>query len=419
MTKRVQYAIEEIGRVIGGATPPTRDESNYGGDIPWITPKDLSSFNGRYIKRGERNITEKGLKSCSAQLMPPNTVLFSSRAPIGYVAIAANELCTNQGFKSIVANEDKINFLFLYYYLVYKKQELEGLGSGTTFKEISGSVLKKHKIEIPESLLEQREIATTLSCLDDMIELNDLMNKNLEEMAHAIFKNWFVDFEFPDKNGNPYKSSGGEMIESELGEIPRGWEIRNFTDMVEICGGGTPKTEISEYWNGDIPFFTPKDINSNYYVLNTEKYITQDGLKKCNSKFYSENTVFITARGTIGKIALSARPMAMNQSCYALIGRNDYLCTFFIHQLAINTVNKLKHKANGAVFDAIVTRDFDNEKIIVPPISCNNNYEKHIQHLYKFMQKNIIENNILTQIRDVLLPKLMSGEINVPLKEAM
>ena len=131
---RVKYEISEIGEVIGGATPSTKDEDNYGGDISWITPKDLSSFTERYIYRGERNISEKGLHSCSAKLMPKDTVLFSSRAPIGYVAIAANKLCTNQGFKSIIADESKIHYLYLYYYLIYKKNEIEAVASVTTFK---------------------------------------------------------------------------------------------------------------------------------------------------------------------------------------------------------------------------------------------------------------------------------------------
>ena len=130
--------LSDLGTIVGGATPSTKDTANYdGGSIPWITPKDLSDFKGRFIKRGERNITEKGLNSCSTQLMPRHSVLFSSRAPIGYVAIADNELCTNQGFKSVVPNEST-DYMFLYYLLKYNKDAIEHMGSGTTFKEVSG-----------------------------------------------------------------------------------------------------------------------------------------------------------------------------------------------------------------------------------------------------------------------------------------
>ena len=129
MAKWIKCKIEDIGSVVGGATPSTKKEENYlNGKIAWITPKDLSNFRGRYIGQGERNITETGMNSCSTQLLPVNTVLFSSRAPIGYVAIAANEICTNQGFKSVIPNEN-INPMFLYYLLKYNKDKLENMGS--------------------------------------------------------------------------------------------------------------------------------------------------------------------------------------------------------------------------------------------------------------------------------------------------
>lgn len=147
-------------------------------NIAWITPKDLAGFSGRYISNGERNITEQGLKSCSAQLIPKHSILFSSRAPIGYIAIAANEVCTNQGFKSIVPN-DSIDYLFLYYLLKYNKKKIESLGSGTTFKEVSGSTMKSIQVTIPETIEEQRKISTILSLIDDKIEENEKINKNL------------------------------------------------------------------------------------------------------------------------------------------------------------------------------------------------------------------------------------------------
>lgn len=171
--------IADIGTIVGGATPSTKKTENYeNGTIAWITPKDLSAFSRRYITNGERNITEIGIKSCSAQLMPKNTVLFSSRAPIGYVAIAANELCTNQGFKSVVPNKN-IDPLFLYYLLKYNKEKIKNMGSGTTFKEISGATMRNIEIVIPVSLSEQKAISSVLGTIDDKIEENRKINKNL------------------------------------------------------------------------------------------------------------------------------------------------------------------------------------------------------------------------------------------------
>lgn len=179
MAEWIECRISDIGTVVGGATPSTKKAENYnGGEIAWITPKDLSSFRGRYIKHGERNITEVGLKNCSTQLLPKNTVLFSSRAPIGYVAIASNELCTNQGFKSVIPNKNT-DPLFLFYLLKYNKKVIEGMGSGTTFKEVSGNVMKNVMVRVPKSKTIQEKLATILGSIDDKIEENERINDNL------------------------------------------------------------------------------------------------------------------------------------------------------------------------------------------------------------------------------------------------
>ncbi len=176
--------LADLGEIVGGATPSTKNESYYGGDIAWITPKDLSTFHGRFISRGERNITAEGLKNSSTRLMPPHSVLFTSRAPIGYVAIAENEVCTNQGFKSIVPNDDT-DYLFLYYLLVHNRDRIENMGSGTTFKEVSGSVMKQIEVFVPSDKVEQRAIAETLGTLDDKIENNSKINHHLALLRSA------------------------------------------------------------------------------------------------------------------------------------------------------------------------------------------------------------------------------------------
>lgn len=183
-----------------------------------------------------------------------------------------------------------------------------------------------------------------------------------------------------------------------------------FTDLIQILGGGTPKTGESKYWNGNIPFFTPKDVGSPY-TLATEKTITEDGLSHCNSRLYPANTVFVTARGTVGKIGLAGVPMAMNQSCYALAGKN--LHQLLVYFYTLKAVDRLKHKASGAVFDAIITRDFETEQVFKLSEDDTNTFIKIAEPMYQSILNNSVENQRLVALRDSLLPKLMSGEIDV------
>ena len=396
-----EYKLGDIGTVVGGATPSTKEVSNYDGNIPWITPKDLANHNSRYISRGERMISQKGYDSCSCRMLPTNSILFSSRAPIGYVAIANGELCTNQGFKSIIPNDNVVDSLFLYYLLVYYKPVIENMGSGTTFKEVSGSVMRDLVVSMPE-IEEQKKIAAILSSLDDKIELNRRINDNLEQQAQALFKAWFVDFE-------PFKD--GKFLDSELGRIPEGWKVGHFTDIVKVSGGGTPKTNNPLFWNGSIPFFTPKDASDIVFTYETEKHITDLGVSNCNSPIYPAYTVFITARGTIGKIRMAGTPMAMNQSCYALLTTKEKLEPY-IYLLSLRLVNIMRKKANGAVFEAITTKDFE-ENIVIPPNEILTCFTKLVNPLFSQIHHNGLENQNIVTLRDTLLPQLMSGELRI------
>ncbi len=252
-------------------------------------------------------------------------------------------------------------------------------------------------------LAEQKRIAAILGALDDKIELNRRINANLEEQAKALFKEWFVDFE-------PFKDAG--FVDSELGPIPVGWRVGDFTEIVAIKGGGTPKTDVAEYWGGIIPFFTPKDVSDSCYVLKTEKYITDCGLDHCSSALYKKGTVFITARGTVGKIVMAGCNMAMNQTNYALLGKEG-INQLFVYNLTIKLADRLLKKSNGAVFNAITVRDFESEKIIIPQHDVLLNFGSVVAPIYAMIlhHNNQMENLIF--LRDTLLPKLMSRGINM------
>lgn len=303
----------------------------------------------------------------------------------------------------IVEDKDVVDRRFFYYYLKFATGGFLGALNGSVMVHITKSSMEKMIIRIPKKLEDQRRIASILSSLDRKIELNNKINADLEEMAQAIFKNWFVDFE-------PFKD--GKFVDSELGMIPEGWKVGRLTDVIKLMPGGTPKTSEPLYWdNGTIPFFSPKDVNG-VYCFATEKHITETGLNKCSSNLYPKDTIFITCRGTVGKVCLAACDMAMNQSNYAIKAIDGY-SQYYIFFLVKSVVERLIKKSNGAVFSAITSKDFD-EEILIPSQKAVEDFTNVIDGFFRRIFTIGTENSRLSLLRDTLLPRLMSGELEVP-----
>ncbi|HEC2172115.1 restriction endonuclease subunit S [Staphylococcus delphini] len=424
-----KYKIGEIGEVIGGGTPSTKRDDFYGGNIPWITPKDLAGFKGVYVTKGKRNITELGLNKSSAKLLPANTVLMTSRAPIGYLAIAENPISTNQGFKSIICNESVVKPKFLFYLLKNNMEKIKSLGTGSTFSEISGKVVKDIELYLP-NLKIQTNIEKVLFSLDKKIELNQKIIANLEELSQTLFKHWFVDFEFPDENGNPYQSSGGAMVESELGEIPKGWKI-GYLDYLskKLISGDWGKEKKQNNYIKPVRIIRGADIND--YSLGGKgkapiRYVIQKSFE--NKKIIPGDIIIEISGGS--STQSTGRSLLINEN---IIESEDYslLCTNFCKVLRPKNEKYgewidyfLKHLYNRNVFfsyengtTGIKNLDYKSllnvMKVIIPTeqlllkfhelISI---YKKDIQNLGNEIQK-------LTELRDTLLPKLMSGEIEM------
>lgn len=298
-------------------------------------------------------------------------------------------------------NKEVVDRKFLYFYLIVNTKRFLGGTHGSVMLHLTKREMEEQLLKLP-SLETQRRIASILSSLDDKIEVNRKINENLEQQAQALFKSWFVDFE-------PFKD--GEFVESELGMIPKGWRVGTFLDNINVMPGGTPSTSKNEYWeNGTIPFFSPKDINGVYCFV-TEKSVTDLGLKNCSSHLYPKDTLFITARGTVGKLTLAGVPMAMNQSNYALVAKEG-VSKFYLFLLAQTLVSILLKKANGAVFSAITTRDF-NEPTIIPKTSNIEQFDKLVSPIFNKIYQTSYESRRLATLRDTILPKLMSGELKV------
>ena len=296
-----------------------------------------------------------------------------------------------------------VEYLYYWFLSPYGKNEINTKAIGSTQKALTIDSLSKFDIKIPANLEDQRRITSVLSSLDRKIELNNKINADLEEMAQAIFKNWFVDFE-------PFKD--GKFVDSELGMIPEGWKVGRLTDVIKLMPGGTPKTSEPLYWdNGTIPFFSPKDVNG-VYCFAAEKHITEAGLNKCSSNLYPKDTIFITCRGTVGKVCLVACDMAMNQSNYAIKAIDGY-SQYYVFFLVKSVVERLIKKSNGAVFSAITSKDFD-EEILIPSQKAVEDFTNVIDGFFRRIFTIGTENSRLSLLRDTLLPRLMSGELEVP-----
>ena len=291
-----------------------------------------------------------------------------------------------------------------YFYYITGYVGLNHLKDGTSNPSLSRDVFGRQAVPLPD-LATQRKIAGIFSAYDDLIENNQRRIKILEEMAQSLYREWFVHFRFPGHESARFTAS-------PLGRIPEGWEVVPFTEIAEILSGGTPKTTVDEFWNGEIPFFSPKDAPQSFYVLDTEKKITGQGLLKCASKLYEKDTIFITARGTVGKVSMASRSMAMNQSCYALKGKHGFTQKF-LFLTTKEQVAYLKTNTGGATFDTIVVDTFRRMMVVKPPVLFADQFTSKVTPIVDAVDNLLKRNQTLRRTRDLLLPKLLAGDSSV------
>ncbi|EEV5934323.1 restriction endonuclease subunit S [Escherichia coli] len=337
------------------------------------------------------------------------------------------------------------------------RKKLDEISIGTTQRALTIASLKKILIKIP-SLDVQKKIVFIYESLSKKIINNGKINQTLEQMAQVLFKSWFVDFE-PVKAKMAVLEAGGSqedatlaamtaisgkdadalvvfereqpeqyaelkataelfpsaMQESELGEIPEGWELSSLSEKIKLIGGGTPKRSEPEFWNGDICWYSVKDApaDSDVFVIDTTEKITKKGLDKSSAKLLPIGTTIISARGTVGKLALTATEMAMNQSCYGISG-GEFSGPLLTYLKVKQCVDVLKRNTHGAVFDTITTSTFDTVVTLTASKIVNHRFEKIVTPLFNDIENNLRTNASLTQLRDTLLPKLLSGEITLP-----
>ncbi|GHR19344.1 restriction endonuclease subunit S [Helicobacter pylori] len=393
MSEWQTFCLKDLGKIVGGATPSTNNPKNYGNKIAWITPKDLSTLQGRYIKKGSRSISRLGFKSCSCVLLPKHAILFSSRAPIGYVAIAKKRLCTNQGFKSIIPNK-KIYFEFLYYLLKYHKDNISNIGGGTTFKEVSGATLGLFKVKIPPTYYEQQKIARTLSILDQKIENNHKINELLHKILELLYEQYFVRFDFLDENNKPYQTSGGKMkFSKELNRlIPSGWSVRFLNHKI-----------VSTY--------QPKTI-SKTLLNDSYSYSVYGGggiIGRFTEYNHEQSEFIISCRGQCGISYLTLPKSWITGNAMVIRPTKSYTSKTYLY----HTIKKYKltNYITGSVQPQITRQNLSTMPILIPKRKTLNKWNNISSLLWNLIHNNMQSTQTLTAIRDFLLPLLLKQQV--------
>lgn len=408
--------ISKISKKITKGTTPTTIEGFSTFGVRFLKAENLSD-NGQILNDKLTYINQNVNELLKRSILEENDVLYTIAGTIGRVALVKKcdlPANTNQAIAIIRPDLSRINLDYLKYYLISQKvkdflvsKTVQGVQANLSLTELGNAMLVYPKIN------EQKQIAEILSSLDDKIELNRQINANLEKLASSLFKHWFVDFEFPNENGKPYKSSGGKMIDSVLGEIPEGWKVSIIGKEFETFLGGTPSRVKNEYWtNGTVPWINSGMVNE-YRITEASEYITEEAVKNSATKLLPKGTVVIAITGaTLGQYSLLEIDSSFNQSVIGIKENKNLKKEFIYYWIAI-TINTLINAQTGGAQQHINKQVVDSHKILIPKQNALNKYYEIVGPIFEFISSNCFEIKNLSALRNSLLPQLMSGKIRV------
>ena len=313
---------------------------------------------------------------------------------------------------------DKRELLPEYLMMWFKRPEFDRyarfMSHGSAREIFSWTEMCETLLPIPTTE-KQLEIVREYNTIQNRIALNNQLISKLEETAQAIYKQWFVNFEFPDENGKPYKSNGGKMVwcEELEKEIPEGWELKNIGNVVETLGGGTPSTDEFDYWeNGDVLWFSPTDLTkgNSIFLNDTDKKITKLGLQKSSAKLFPKFSLLMTSRATIGKLAINTVEASTNQGFIVLLPNEKY-SIYYLYDWIKTQLEEINNLASGSTFLEISKSDFRNLKILEPRESVSIHYDAKIKIVFENIKLKNIKNQKLEELKDLLLAKMTRVEI--------
>ena len=404
---------------------------------PFINYLDTSNITEGHVAKIQTLVAgEDKVPSRARRKVKRGDIVYSTVRPnqkhFGLIKHVPENFLASTGFAVIRGRPDVVYTEFIYWFLVQDNivEYLQMIAESSTsaYPSIRPSDLEELKIPLP-SLPEQRRIAEVLGALDDKIELNRRANVTLVQMARALFKSWFVDFEpvhakmggnrkysqaLPSLPAELYDLFPDRFVSSELGKIPEGWRVGSLADMVQLFSGGTPKTSVAEYWNGNIPLYTAKDapLPSNVFVVDTGHHISQSGVDNSAAQILPARTTIISALGTVGRMACLARPMAMNQTCYGIRGVDGFP-DFFTYWNTRWAVDELRAQAHWNIFDTITRQTFQLVGTVIPPFNLAAAFEAMVSaYMYRILA-NLRDSSNLASLRGALLPQMMSGGLRV------
>mgnify|MGYP000046104163 CR=1 FL=1 len=385
----MKYKLSEIMDLIGGGTPKTSNPDYWNGDIPWLSVKDFGNDN-RYVYETEKHITELGLMNSSTKLLDKGDIIISARGTVGEIATIPYPMAFNQSCYGLRAKKRIVDEDFLYYLIKYNIRPLKKNTHGSVFDTITRSTFDEIEVDVPD-FESQKKIGYLLSDLDKKIQLNNKINNNLEQQAEALFHSLFV------KNANPT------------------WNDGVLSDLGTVVAGGTPSKTKQEYYSEHgIAWITPKDLslNKSKFVSHGEIDISELGFSKSSATKMPIGTVLFSSRAPIGYIAIAANEVTTNQGFKSVVP-NENVGTAFMYYLLKFLLPTIEGMASGSTFKEISGAGMKSVPVVIPDNETIEEFNAFCTPIFQQQEALEAENSRLTDIRDALLPKLMSGELDV------
>lgn len=412
--------------ICSGGTPKSTESSFYGGNIPWLRTQEVNFQN---IYSTGINITNAGLEHSAAKWVPTNTVIVAMYGnSAGRSAITKIPLTTNQACCCFQIDERQADYRYVYNFLKLNYLRIKDMANGGAQQNLNSLILKNLDISLPP-LDEQKRIADILGAFDDKIELLQKQNKTLEDMAKALFKSWFVDFDVvrAKQKGLPkadimreyhlteelYDLFPSSFADSPLGPIPSGWEVKTIQDLGEVVCGKTPSTSHKEYYGGSMPFITIPDMHNSIFVNKTERYLTSQGEQAQPTKTLPPFSVCVSCIATPGLVTMTTANSQTNQQINSVIPHN-LEAKFYNYYVLRSVADQIRAQGSGgSVFVNLNKTAFSKIKVLWADQSLQKLFTKESESYFNKILNNLKQIQTLTELRDTLLPRLISGKIRV------